>query len=190
MKFFSNRLLTVLFLCSLTAAGAYEDQGNFTLSPGDQPGGTKLTATPAHGRVYFFQMSADGLNWAYAPTVKLGTTGIPLVYEVFPIAGQKYFYRLKYTLENNYTAGATGDVDGDTLSNSAELTAGTDPFNPDSDYDGMPDGWEKLYDLNPLSKHGRSIGLGHRRRRYPDKSSGIHTRHQPQKAGQRRRRPE
>lgn len=159
MKFFSNRLLTVLFLffCPLAAAGAYEGQGNFTLSPGDQPGGTKLTATPAPGRVYFFQMSADGLNWAYAPTVKLGTTGTPLVYEVFPIAGQKYFYRLKYTLESNYTAGATGDLDGDALSNLAEITAGTDPFEPDTDGDGMPDGWEMLYNLNPLSNEDANL---------------------------------
>jgi hypothetical protein len=152
MKSFPNLLLTVLFLAcgALTAAGAYEAQENFTLSPGDQPGGTKLTATPAHGRVYFFQMSTDGLNWGYCPTVKLGTTGTPLVYEVFPSVGQKYFYRLKYTLENNYTAGATGDVDSDGLPNSAELAAGTDPFNPDSDYDGIPDGWEVTYNLNPL----------------------------------------
>lgn len=144
------RVLSLLF-CSLTAANAYDDQENFTISPGDQPGGTKLTAIPVNARVYFFQMSADGLNWGYAPTVKLGTTGSPLVYEVFPISGQKHFYRLKYTLENTYTAGATGDVDGDTLANAAEITAGTDPFNPDSDFDGMPDGWELLFGLMPLS---------------------------------------
>jgi hypothetical protein len=155
MKSFFAHLLPVLSLlfCCITVANAYEDQANFTISPGDQPGGTKLTAIPANGRVYFFQMSADGLNWAYAPTVKLGTTGTALIYEVFPIAGQKHFYRLHYTQEDNYTAGSTGDIDGDALSNSAELTVGTDPFNSDTDGDGMPDGWELKWvpSLNPLS---------------------------------------
>ena len=160
MKFLLTRLLLVvsLLFCCITVANAYEDQANFTISPGDQPGGTKLTAIPANGRVYFFQMSADGLNWAYAPTVKLGTTGTALVYEVFPIAGQKHFYRLKYTVENTYTAGATGDVDWDGLANSAEIAAGTDPFNPDSDGDGLPDGWEVLYGLDPTDPVNSTVG--------------------------------
>ena len=40
-------------------------------------------------------------------------------------------------------------MDADGLANAAELTARTDPFNPDSDDDGMPDGWEITYSLNP-----------------------------------------
>ena len=42
------------------------------------------------------------------------------------------------------------DSDGDGLTNSQELTLGTDPLNPDTDGDGMPDGWEVFYGLNPL----------------------------------------
>lgn len=153
MKSFLIRLLAVLslLLCSLAGAGAYEAQENFTFSAGQDPGTYDLTATAVPGRVYFFQCSADQQTWLYGNTVKLGTTGTALKYTIAPVSGQKHFFRLKYTAENNFTAGPTGDVDLDGLANSAELTAGTDPFNPDSDYDGMPDGWEVLHDFNPVA---------------------------------------
>ena len=134
------QLVLSLFLCSLTGADAYEAQENFTLSAGQDPGTYDLTAPAVSGRVYFFQCSTDQQNWLYGNTVKLGTTGTPLKYTIAPVSGQKYFFRLNYTLKNNFTAGPTGDVDLDGLANSAELSAGTGPFNPDSDYDGMPDG--------------------------------------------------
>ncbi|MBV71856.1 MAG: hypothetical protein CMH52_11045 [Myxococcales bacterium] len=48
-----------------------------------------------------------------------------------------------------------GDVDGDDISNEDEETNGTDPYNPDSDYDGVPDGPsgnpDTLADLCPLA---------------------------------------
>lgn len=53
--------------------------------------------------------------------------------------------------------GATADPDGDHNSNLAEFTAGTDPNSaaswPDSDFDGMNDGWETAFFTN-LSKDG------------------------------------
>ena len=43
------------------------------------------------------------------------------------------------------------DWDGDGLTNAEEQSAGTDMNNPDTDNDGMPDGWEVNYGLNPNS---------------------------------------
>jgi len=151
------RLLAVFSLwgCALPAARSQTapvGQENFTLAADPaNPGTYNLTAPGVAGRVYFFQMSTDQQIWSYAPTVKLGANGVLLPYSFSTVSGQRYYFRLKYTVETTFTAGATGDIDGDGLTNSAELTAGTDPFNPDSDYDGMPDGWEADNFLNPLS---------------------------------------
>ncbi len=41
------------------------------------------------------------------------------------------------------------DVDGDDLDNVAEGVLGTDPRNPDSDGDGIPDGWEFDHQMDP-----------------------------------------
>ena len=45
---------------------------------------------------------------------------------------------------------ASGDPDGDGLTNLEEYRNGTDPQEPDTDGDGMPDGWEVQNGLNPL----------------------------------------
>jgi hypothetical protein len=42
------------------------------------------------------------------------------------------------------------DQDGDGLADEDEQSRGTDPTQADSDHDGMADGWEVLYALNPL----------------------------------------
>ncbi|MEI7850862.1 MAG: right-handed parallel beta-helix repeat-containing protein, partial [Kiritimatiellales bacterium] len=48
--------------------------------------------------------------------------------------------------------GPSGDADGDGLTNLEESQAGTNPNNPDTDGDTMPDGWEVHHGLNPLVK--------------------------------------
>ncbi len=45
-----------------------------------------------------------------------------------------------------------GDPDGDSLKNSEEFLAGTDPLDPDTDKDGLLDGNDVLQDRNPLVK--------------------------------------
>lgn len=50
------------------------------------------------------------------------------------------------------------DIDGDGLDNTVEGAIGTDPTNPDSDFDGIPDGYEFDYQiLDPLSAGDSSL---------------------------------
>ena len=56
--------------------------------------------------------------------------------------------------------GANGDPDGDGVPNSVELAQGADPQDTDTDHDGLPDGWEIQYGLNPNSSVGANGPLG------------------------------
>lgn len=64
-------------------------------------------------------------------------------------SNKRYFMRLR-PVAMAQTSPAEADFDGDGLRDLAEIRAGTQPFNPDSDDDGMPDGWEFDHLLNPL----------------------------------------
>nr|MCU0782310.1 hypothetical protein [Akkermansiaceae bacterium] len=66
--------------------------------------------------------------------------------------------RLKYTDKQPETGESidTADYDSDGLTNLAEIAADnqTDPLNPDSDGDDLPDGWEVRYGLDPNDATG------------------------------------
>lgn len=107
------------------------------------------------GRTYF-PMVSDPANhlktWHYAPTME-GGNDENISYEVDATA-DKGFFRLLYTDEptsDPYLA----DFDSDEIPNQLEVEViGSDPFDSasvgtDTDNDGMPDWWEKLYGLDP-----------------------------------------
>ena len=106
------------------------------------------------GRSYFIQVSdpANHLNtWHFEPIIE-GGHDKDISYEVDGTA-EKGFFRLKYTdqVPGDGETLDTADFDGDGISNYDEINFyGTDPLNPDSDGDGMPDGWEVTHGLNPL----------------------------------------
>ena len=52
--------------------------------------------------------------------------------------------------DNNDVLDGDDDFDGDGMLNKEEMAQGTDPWNADTDADGMPDGWEVENGLNPL----------------------------------------
>ena len=70
---------------------------------------------------------------------------LPLVeqYEIYNTA-------TNYSVALAFSATSAQDADGDGLSNESEInTHTTDHFNPDSDSDDLPDGWEVSHSLNP-----------------------------------------
>jgi len=63
-------------------------------------------------------------------------------------ASQRYDFQRKLDWQN--PADASQDLDSDDLANSAEAQIGTNPFDPDTDNDHMPDGWE-------VQNHGKTV---------------------------------
>ena len=55
---------------------------------------------------------------------------------------------------------AASDQDGDGLTYGLEYLMNTAPNDPDSDNDGLPDGWEWKYGLDPLSSNGVDGAVG------------------------------
>ena len=56
--------------------------------------------------------------------------------------------------------GSNGDPDADALRNAQEFTANTSPQVSDTDSDGLPDGWEVKYAIDPLNATGSNGGNG------------------------------
>ncbi|MCG2824965.1 MAG: hypothetical protein L6265_00055 [Thermoplasmatales archaeon] len=60
-----------------------------------------------------------------------------------------------WTLNPNNASDKSEDPDRDGLTNIEEYYYSTNPNNPDTDFDGMPDGWEAYYSLNPSNATDR-----------------------------------
>jgi hypothetical protein len=110
------------------------------------------------GRSYFIQASDSGdllENWYFLPVIE-GGGNEPISHELEEPLPDTAFFRLKY-IDRVPGPGEdldTADFDDDGLSNQDEVETGlyhTDPLDPDTDGDGMPDGWEVESQLAPTA---------------------------------------
>ena len=149
-----------LFLLTVTIAPAQPNRDEQDSEVVIVPGGHSILRWYGHpNRSYFIQVSDqnDPLGkWNWAPLIEAGN-GAEISHQIGGIADNAFF-RLRYT---GLTPGPgetldTADFDGDGLSNIDEIKppfpiTATDPLDPESDKDGLPDGWERSFAAGMLA---------------------------------------
>jgi hypothetical protein len=132
------------------------------------PGGEKLLVWQGHiGRSYFLQVSDPSSHlekWFWAPIIEAGGDA-EISYEVNGTA-ELGFFRIHHT-DQVPGPGETldsADFDGDGISNFNEISPSigiaTHPLDPDTDHDGLLDGWERAHGLDPDDSAGINGGDG------------------------------
>lgn len=108
------------------------------------------------GRSYFLQISDPSSHlekWFWAPIIKTNTDE-EISYQVDGTA-DKGFFRIHHTDQVPGTGETldTADFDNDGISNLNEIDppggSATNPLNPDTDSDGLTDGWERAHGFDP-----------------------------------------
>ena len=165
-----KHLFFLLFLLGIPPLPAQQNGIDQSLDLDTLPTGGKVIHWYGHtGRSYFVQVSdpADHLSkWYWAPIIEDGDDEV-ISHEVEGTAS-KGFFRLKYTdqVPGPGKTLDTADFDDDGLTNLSEITTTspadpqTDPLNPDTDGDGMQDGWEVANGLDPTGSGGENGANG------------------------------
>jgi hypothetical protein len=96
------------------------------------------------GAVYAVRGTNNLINITSLPQAGYQNRELPLVQQV-----EVYNMATNFTTWLAFSPVSAQDIDGDGLLNTAEVVAGTNPENPDTDSDGMTDGYEIDNDLRP-----------------------------------------
>lgn len=117
------------------------------------PGGYTFSIVSRNGYIYYAEHSINGENWVQLPSMKLGDGNAKSWSFSAPEPGiPRNLYRVRESLTGGYTAttAAALDSDSDGLTDMDELgNIMTNPFNKDTDGDGIDDLSEHLAGLNP-----------------------------------------
>ena len=111
----------------------------------DEWGISNVTLVVFNGTTFTMLMdynASAGFYEAWIPPMKNGTE-IVIRIIAYDNAGNAYEY--------TWTCIVTYDSDNDGISDYGETQLGTDSNDPDTDDDGIPDGWEVDYNLDPLN---------------------------------------
>ena len=99
--------------------------------------------------------TADGSSATIGAENNTGTTGVQFSYNTSSVTEGLSILVSTADYPVAHFLPSTGDFDNDGLSNGEERTISfTDPLNPDTDGDGLPDKWEHDHGLDPNSDSG------------------------------------
>ena len=143
-------LLAGLVACNTaTAQTATDPNEGARLTHGSALGSYDFSWWGQPGRTYFIQHSDNLSAWEYLPLIESGTDALRAW--GFTSTASKFFLRLRFS-DIATSDPFTADFDGDKVGNYDELLFGTDPLvSLDSDFDGLPDDWERWHLGNLLS---------------------------------------
>lgn len=135
---------TVSLACAVTA-GMFPGAATLSATPSDPDGDVKSVE-------YFLDGTKVGQSVASPWVMNLSNLKVGN-HTVYAVAKDSYgLTGTSQTLPFTIIHDPTLDSDGDGLFDFMEDAIGTSPVNPDTDGDGMPDGWEVKYNLNPKNQ--------------------------------------
>jgi hypothetical protein len=144
------QLIIGSFSLSLVATTLGQNQSPPIASYDSQTNTFHLDWQSTRKRTFFPQVSPDLSFWDYAGAIHFGPGQHG---GMFQANAPRAFFRLAFSdlPVASESEAETADFDLDGLTNKRELQAeNTNPLNPDSDSDGLPDGWEVAHQTSPL----------------------------------------
>jgi outer membrane protein OmpA-like peptidoglycan-associated protein len=127
----------------------YVSAGLMLLYYGDDMGDDNNPETSLNAGAGLFYHFSD--VWALRGDYRTGITGADTEFNQFFTIGVNYRWGANVPAAYAVSGGSI-DSDGDGLLDSEEAQIGTDPFNPDTDQDGLSDGEEvRTYKTDPLN---------------------------------------